>query len=173
MSGTPSKGMTRLKWPKPVSAVLALTLLLSGTGVTLYETGQLPYKVYVVHTGSMSPTIPSESGAIVQQHQYRAGDVIAFTEHGTVITHRLVAIAPNGTIVTKGDANRTVDPWRLRRANIIGRVVAAPRRLGYLLTYVKTPEGWASIVVALMCIWQTWAIASGLASKKRVAERTA
>lgn len=144
---------------------MALVLLVSTAAVALYEAGDLPYRAYVVHTGSMSPTIPSESAVVVREGQYRVGDVISFIEHGTVVSHRLMAIEPNGTITTKGDANRTVDPWHVPVGNIIGRVVAAPHRVGYLLTYMKTPAGCASLVVTLLCLWQIWALAAGVSPR--------
>ncbi len=151
-----------MKSPKPFSVVVALVLLVSSAALALYETGNLPYRVYVVHTGSMTPTIPPESAVVVREGRYEVGQVISFTVHGEVVSHRLIAINPNGTITTKGDANRTADPWHVPVSSIIGGVVAAPRRLGYLLTYVKTPQGGASILVALLCLWQIWALAGDL-----------
>lgn len=151
-----------MKLPRPASVAVALFLLVSTAAVVLYEAGALPYRAYVVHTGSMSPTIPSESAVVVREGQYRVGDVISFIEHGTVVSHRLVAIKPNGTITTKGDANRTVDPWHVPVGNIVGRVVAAPHRVGYLLTYMKTPAGCASLVVTMLCLCQIWALAAGI-----------
>jgi signal peptidase len=148
-----------MKLPRPGSILLALILISSVAALLLYETGHLPYRVYVVHTGSMYPTIPSESAVVVREDRYRVGEVVSFTENGEVVSHRLMAIKPDGTIVTKGDANRTIDPWHVPASNIIGGVVAAPRHLGYLLTYVKTPEGGASILIAFLCLWQIWALA--------------
>ncbi len=139
--------------------MLTLILVSSAAALLLYETGHLPYRVYVVHTGSMYPTIPSESAVVVRENRYRVGEVVSFTEHGEVVSHRLIAIRPDGTIVTKGDANRTIDPWHVPASNIIGGVVAAPRHLGYLLTYVKTPAGAMSILLTLLCLWQIWALA--------------
>lgn len=144
---------------RAVSALLVLMLFGSVAALLLYESGALPYKVYVVHTGSMYPSIPPESAVVVREGQYRVGGVVAFTEHGSIVSHRLMAIKADGTIVTKGDANRSVDPWRVSTSNIIGGVVAAPRHLGYLLTYVKTPTGATSILAALLCLWQIWALA--------------
>lgn len=152
----------RLRRPRLVSAVLALVLLASGATLVLFRAGDLPYRLYVVHTGSMSPGIPPESAVVVREGQYRVGDVVSFTEHGSVVTHRLIAIHPDGTIETKGDANRSADPWRVPVADVIGRVVAAPHRLGYLLMYMRTPAGGASLVVALLCLWQIWVLAAGL-----------
>ena len=156
-----------MRWPRPTSVALALVLLASVAAAVLYEDGGgLPYRVYVVHTGSMSPSIPSESAVVVREGDYRVGDVVSFTVHGAVVTHRLVAIRPDGTIRTKGDANRSADPWRVPARNVIGRVVAAPRRLGYLLTYAKTPAGCASLALALLCLWQIWAVAAGLTPRE-------
>ena len=152
-----------MRWPKPVSVVVALALLVPAAALALYASGNLPYRVYVVHTGSMRPTIPPESAVIVREHRYRVGQVISFTEHGTVVSHRLMAIAPDGRITTKGDANRTVDPWHVPVSNVIGGVVAAPRHLGYLLVYLKTLPGGASVLIALLCLWQIWALAGGFA----------
>jgi signal peptidase len=146
----------------PVLALLTLALLVPVTALVLYETGNLPYKVYVVHTGSMTPTIPPKSAVVIHEHEYHVGQVVSFVEHGNVVTHRLVSINPNGTINTKGDANKTADPWHVPTSNIIGGVVAAPHLVGYLLTYVKTPQGLASILLGALCLWQIWSLAKAL-----------
>ncbi len=148
-----------MKRPRPASVAVAVLLILSGGLFVLREAGVLPYRVYIVHTGSMSPTIPAESAVVVREHEYHVGEVISFVEHGNVVSHRLMAINPNGTITTKGDANRTADPWHVPTSAVIGGVVAAPRKLGYLLTYVRSPQGAASILLALLCLWQIWALA--------------
>lgn len=152
-----------MKWPRPVSVLAAVILLLAAGAFAMYETGNLPYRVYVVHTGSMIPTIPPESAVVVREHEYHVGQVISFVEHGNVVSHRLMAIHPNGTITTKGDGNRTADPWHVPISAIIGGVVAAPRHLGYLLTYLRLPEGAASILLALLCLWQIWGLAGAFA----------
>lgn len=162
LGAAPSSRRRAIGRPRPASVALALVLLLSGGALALFQAGDLPYRLYVVHTGSMSPGIPPESAVVVREGQYRVGDVVSFTEHGSVVTHRLIAIEPDGTIETKGDANRSADPWHVPVTNIIGRVVAAPRRLGYLLMYMRTPAGGASLVVALLCLWQIWTLAAGL-----------
>ncbi|HEY2480310.1 MAG TPA: signal peptidase I [Solirubrobacterales bacterium] len=148
-----------LKFPRLVSVLAALFLLLAGSAFVMRETGSLPYRVYVVHTGSMIPTIPPESAVIVREGEYHVGEVVSFLEHGDVVSHRLMAISPDGRITTKGDANRTADPWHVPTSNIIGGVVAAPKHLGYLLTYLRYPAGAASILLGLLCLWQVWALA--------------
>lgn len=155
-------GNQGVKLPKPIAVVLGLLALVPAVALALYESGDLPYRVYIVHTGSMSPTIPPESAVVVREGHYRVGNVISFRVDGAVVSHRLLAIHPDGTIVTKGDANRTADPWHVPVSNVIGGVVAAPRHLGYLLMYVRTPMGLGSILFAFLCLWQIWALAGDL-----------
>ncbi len=145
---------------------IALLLVLCAGLFALRETGNLPYRVYIVHTGSMVPTIPPESAVVVREGSYHVGQVVSFTEHGEVVSHRLIRVNPNGTITTKGDGNRTADPWHVPASNIIGGVVAAPRHLGYLLTYLRLPEGAASILLALLCLWQIWGLAGNLSGER-------
>jgi signal peptidase I len=141
------------RW-KIVTFIVVGALALAAFGVI--ASGVLPYRVFIVHTGSMSPTIPSTSAVIVRLHDYKVGQPISYYEQGTVITHRLVAINSNGTIVTKGDANATDDPWHPRTSAIIGGVVAAPPHLGYWLMYLKNPLGLGSILLAALTCWLIW-----------------
>jgi signal peptidase I len=122
-------------------------------------TGAVPYKIYVVHTGSMNPAIPSRSAVVVQENKYDIGQPISFSFNGSVITHRLVGVNPDGTIDTKGDANATVDPWHVATSAIIGGVVAAPAELGYWLMFFKNPAGLGSVLIAVFACWQIWSFA--------------
>lgn len=117
------------------------------------------YKVYVIHTGSMSPTIPPGSAVLVHKGHYHKGQVITFTVGGLTVTHRLVGINAQGLTVTKGDANRSVDPWHVPTNHIIGGVVMAPRDVGYWIEFFKSPLGIASALLIILCVWQLWSIA--------------
>ncbi len=141
------------RW-KIVTLITLGVLALGVFGVIV--SGVLPYRVFIVHTGSMSPTIPSTSAVIVREHQYTVGQVVSYYEQGTVVTHRLLAIHADGTIDTKGDANATMDPWHVKTSAIIGGVVAAPPHLGYWLVYLKNPLGLVSIVLAAIACWLIW-----------------
>ena len=145
---------------KPLKVVLLLLVPLTALAAFVVVTsGALPYKVYVVHTGSMTPTIPSKSAVVVREHRYHVGQVITFTENGHVVTHRLVSISASGMTTTKGDANRSVDPWHVPTRQIIGGVVAAPRQVGYWLVYLKNPVGLASLLLSLLVCWEIWSLA--------------
>jgi len=130
-------------------------------------------RVYVVHTGSMTPTIPSKSAVLVDERSYHVGQVISFRESGAVVTHRFVGLNPDGTLITKGDANTTVDPWKTTRADVVGGVVAAPRDLGYWLIYLKKPLGAASVLFTVICIGLIWSIASESSSSPGTSTLTA
>lgn len=145
---------------KLLKAALLLTVpFIAAMVVVVAAAGALPYKIYVIHTGSMVPTIPVKSAVVVREHHFRIGQVVTFTEGGHTVTHRLVAISATGMTTTKGDANRSVDPWHVPRNQIIGGVVAAPRQLGYWLEYLKNPVGVASVLLSLLVCWQIWALA--------------
>ena len=135
----------------------------------LLASGKLPYEVYIVHTGSMSPTIPPRSAVIVKKGVYHVGQVISFESPNGVVTHRLIRRTAAGTLVTKGDANKTADPGTTAPAQVIGGVVAAPRMLGYWLQYLKDPAGLASLFMLIVCFWLIYSITVELprASRRR------
>ena len=157
---------------RPANLILLAAPLLAIGVLVAYLSGAIPYRVYVVHTGSMSPTIPSRSAVIVHEGSYHVGQVITFRERGVTVTHRLIAIDPDGSVDTKGDANRTVDPWHSRRSDIVGGVVLAPHLVGYVLVYLGQPAGAASLVLALLGLWQavglTRSASASLASSRTV-----
>jgi signal peptidase len=144
---------------KLFKTVAVLTaLLFAASCIVLAVVGVLPYRIYVVHTGSMDPTIPSTSAVIVRTGEYAVGQPVSFVEQGEVITHRLVRIHSDGTIDTKGDANATIDPWHVSKSAIIGGVVAAPAQLGYWLVFLRNPFGLISIAFGVLVCWQLWAL---------------
>lgn len=141
---------------KIVALLVAAAVVL--TAFVIVVSGILPYRVYIVHTGSMEPTISSRSAVLVQQHVYRVRQPVSFYEQGGVITHRLVRVNADGTATTKGDANETPDPWTIKTSAIIGGVVAAPPEVGYWLMYLKNPLGLASILLSAIVCWQFFSL---------------
>ena len=108
------------------------------------------YRVYIVHTGSMEPTIPIRSAVVVERGPVRVGEVISFVSHNTVVTHRLVAVNPDGTYRTRGDANLTPDVSSVAASDVIGHVILAPRNAGAWLYFLKTPTGMASFLCLVL-----------------------
>ena len=143
--------------------LITFGIILAGV---LFVVGAFPYKMYIIYTGSMTPTIPPRSAVIVHEGPVQVGEVVTFRTQAGVVTHRLVKQLPDGTYQTKGDANETVDPGTIRASQIIGSVVAAPRRLGYWLVYFKSPIGLASLIIAIVAIWLLYSLASELAEPR-------
>jgi signal peptidase I len=158
-----------VKWLKRIVFVLVPLVLVAGFAI--FASGVLPYKVYVLHTGSMSPTIAPKTAVIVHEHQYHVGQVVTFVEDGQTVTHRLISINAEGMTTTKGDANATVDPWHVPKSQIIGGVVTTMPEVGYWLVYFKHPLGLASLVLALLVIWQIWALGATVSEEKVPEER--
>ena len=80
---------------------------------------------------------------------------------------------PTDTLVTKGDANKSADPWSTTPSQVIGGVVAAPRMLGYWLQYLKDPAGLASLFMLIVCFWLLYSTTAELAElQQRALART-
>ena len=52
-------------------ALLVLVCVALIVPATFLASGKLPYQVYIVHTGSMTPTIPSKSAVLVKEGAYQ------------------------------------------------------------------------------------------------------
>ena len=88
-----------------------------------------------VTTTSMYPTIPPGSMIFIQHEPaYRVGDVIEFRGNGLIWAHRIIAIKPGGIYQTKGDnpvSSPDIFTPAITKADVIGKVVAAPHWLGF------------------------------------------
>jgi signal peptidase I len=129
---------SRLVRALKLSGLVILAVLIAG-GAALLSLTNHSY----VYTPSMYPTIPPGSMIFVQHEpSYHVGEVIEFHANGLVWAHRLIAIKPNGDLVTKGDnpASRPdvfVPPLRMN--DIIGKVIYAPKFLGFPQLFVHHP----------------------------------
>jgi signal peptidase len=150
--------MTRArKWTR--QALVFLTWTLSGAAAALFlalalslAIGQRPV---VVLSGSMSPAI--EPGDILVERKIaprdaRIGDVITFREPAgerRLLTHRVRSVRARGervTIVTKGDANNSVERFVVAAGDEVGTPAWRIPALGYVTTFVRTPIG---LIVAI------------------------
>ena len=105
----------------------------------------LGYNAYSVVSGSMGPALPVGSVVYVESagvSQIRAGDIIAFDDEGTVVTHRVIESRPQeGAFITKGDANPSLDIKPTPYWKLIGRVKLCVPLLGRVLSLYAVPEG--------------------------------
>ena len=117
-------------------------------------------------TGSMSPTIPTGSLAVVRQlpaSEIRVGDVTTVSrgEGQLPITHRVVSTTPAGggaySIRMKGDANDAQDPQPYFVTEAKKVLWHAPG-LAYVVSAVSKPKYMAAISVAAstLVVWAFW-----------------
>lgn len=109
---------------KPVSQrLLSALLTLCSIGgalclVALIAALLLDITLIMFKTGSMAPTIPAGSVAVVQEvraDSLSVGDVVTVDRPGSLpVTHRVLTVTPAGdglvTITMQGDANSVPDP---------------------------------------------------------------
>lgn len=121
---------------------------------------------YVVVTGSMEPTIPVGSlvyAKSVEPETLQQGDVIVFYsteaspsggggQNGAYpITHRVVENhTDTGEVITKGDANESIDRSPAAYINIVGKVIAHIPVLGQLAAPLTSGAGkFATVLIIL------------------------
>lgn len=129
------------------------------------------YKMYVVESGSMSPTINVNSIIVVRDidsQEVKEMDIICFRGYSgeSTVTHRVVEVRGNGeTFVTKGDANEIPDPMPVEASRLIGKVVLVIPRMGRVFRFLSTPLGLGMLVV-FSCLWITLDVLIGKARKE-------
>ena len=122
--------------------------------VVMTKPGEVPsvmgYSLFRVMTGSMEPTIPTDSAILthaVESTEIQVGDVISYFSkdpsiNGVVNTHRVVGIYEEGGTVfyqTRGDANSANDLYPPTANEIIGKVVFSSYFLGMLIRLISNP----------------------------------
>ncbi|MDO4869536.1 MAG: signal peptidase I [Bacillota bacterium] len=117
------------RWTGRIVCSIAVMIIAAAAVMTL--AGARPA---VVLSGSMEPTIKTGSLAIIntREDEFREKDIAAFETGGALVIHRLVEHSKSGWI-TKGDANESSDPWRIKNEEIKGTIVFWIPGLGYLI----------------------------------------
>ncbi len=129
-----------------VGTALALLLFASGSLLVLKQTGS---RALSVQSGSMAPVIKKGDLVVVKSvPHYHVGDIITYTSpsnRNVTVTHRIIALKPNGTLQTKGDANHSADHV-ISKGRIVGQVQHMVPRLGYGIDFVRKPLGLLLII---------------------------
>jgi signal peptidase I len=123
------------------------------------------WRPYVVKSGSMEPRIGV--GDVILASPDRdpkslLGHVTVFDDPGqpgSVKSHRVIAINPDGTLTTKGDANPTADPQTVRVTQVhgIGRLLV--RWAGLPLIWLRTGQYLFLGLFLLVIGAAAWAVA--------------
>lgn len=116
-------------------------------------------------TGSMSPTIPAGSLAVVREipaSEVRVGDVVTIDRPSALpVTHRATSVTPAAGGATKitmrGDANPTDDPlpYEVRTVRI---VLWSVPELAYTVNAANNPLvlGGLTVLMAVVVTWAFW-----------------
>ncbi len=79
------------------------------------------------NTSSMLPTLNHKTKAVeIKPSTLNIGDIISYEEGGELIVHRIVDIGSDDLgvyYITKGDNNNAVDPNKIRKEQIQGKIV--------------------------------------------------
>ncbi|MFJ6652406.1 signal peptidase I [Microbacterium sp. NPDC091313] len=124
--------------------------------------------IIVFVTGSMAPTMPTGTAAVVQEveaTQLQIGDVVTVPKPDSAIpvTHRIVEIAEvpgqssTRELSLKGDANDTVDPITYTVTDAQRVLVAVPNA-GWLVVLSKNPLSGIALTLAVAgaIAWALW-----------------
>lgn len=121
------------------------------------------WKPFIVLSGSMETEIYPGDIALVKEvdiGNLKVGDIIAFKQGDTVITHRIVEMTEeNGKQVfsTKGDNNNEKDQFIVNEEDIEGLYQFKIKGLGNVAMFLQTPIGMVtclSIPLAILIIMQ-------------------
>ena len=82
------------------------------------------------------------------------GDIITFRSQasGNTITHRINHINEKNEIITKGDANNSIDPGVVKEEQIVGKVTLSIPRIGYIFQFVQNNLKIILIVVVMIVV---------------------
>jgi signal peptidase len=147
-------GLRRLGGGAALGIVVGLVLALLGPLV-------FGGRTFAVLSGSMEPTL--HVGDLVLEKKIAAtdihvGDIVTFRspdDASKLITHRVRrVVVANGTVkvVTKGDANQSVERWTVPADGSVGRALGRVPKVGYLLVWTRSPAGRMLLIVLPACL---------------------
>lgn len=107
-----------------------------------------PYRIMVVLSGSMAPTLRAGDAVLIRSGatSIHEGDIVTFQREGQLVTHRVVEVE-SAHLVTRGDANNAADPWTVPISAVEGLYILRLPFLGYLVWFARQPIGWLALAV--------------------------
>ena len=103
------------------------------------------YKTSIVLSGSMEPTINVDDYIIIKKEkELNVNDIIVYKTNKGLVVHRIVEINSNN-IITKGDANNTVDQ-PISKEQVVGKYVGKIKYLGRIIKFMQEPIIFSAII---------------------------
>ena len=147
-----------LLWAAAIAGAVCILL------VVLAFTAQITLIMF--RTGSMSPTIPAGSVAVVQRvpaSEVVVGDVVTVDREGELpVTHRVTSVvagasAPERVITMRGDANAAEDPFPYTVSSVRKVVFAVPG-VASIIAGMGNPRvlGVLTVAATTLVVWAFW-----------------
>jgi signal peptidase I len=139
------KGMKKI-----IKSVLIIVILLSAFSLFVLTKHINGWRVFTVMSASMEPAVMTGSLVVTQKsnpEKLKKGEIITFiapTKEKVFVTHRIISTTKNDsliTIKTKGDNNKTADPWSIAGGGVVGKVTYTIPLLGHVLSFIKSKIG--------------------------------
>ncbi len=157
MGMTRARQITRRALEALLAALMLGTLALIGLAHVVPALG---HPVFIVSSGSMTPTVPVGAAVVLDPtplREVRVGDVVTMRlDNGAIFTHRVtrvVSLQGVPHVETKGDANSSVDPTLTPVDHVLGRVSLTLPFAGFLMAGIATPLGCATVLLAALSLF--------------------
>lgn len=133
-----------------VKLIVIIFVITVGLILFILENKIAGWRAFIVSSGSMEPNIKTGSLLItnyLKPNNLVKGDIITFIppiKQREFVTHRISEISQKESVViikTKGDNNKTLDPWILAGGGVVGKVFLTIPSLGYLFSFAQTKIG--------------------------------
>lgn len=135
-----------------------LIFITAQSRLTGREPALLNHRIYIVESGSMSPTLQIDSMILVKEmskEEIKSGDIITYySNNGDIrVTHRVVEVINNGeNFITRGDANNVNDPSLLDGNKVIGKVITTIPLVGKIFKILSTRLAMA-LIISMGILW--------------------
>ena len=174
-----------LKVMNVISVFIIVCSVLALLTVVLAKPGEAPnffgFSLFRVMTGSMEPTVPTNSLIVVKRvpaKDLEVGDVITFYSRdpslmGEPNTHRIIRFEEDGGkryVYTKGDANNIEDRYPTYEEDLIGRVVFSSLGLGKFVRLISNPIIFIPLIIVPLVIMLGRSIYDSVTAAKKLAK---
>lgn len=113
---------------------------------SIFNISLFHYRLFKVATGSMEPYLKVGEVILIKDNaKYKKGDIVTYKYKGSYVTHRVVTMNKN-YIVTKGDANNTVDE-AVKKKDVVGKMVLKLEVLSFINYIIGFPVTWILVLV--------------------------
>ncbi|MBQ2100228.1 MAG: signal peptidase I [Lachnospiraceae bacterium] len=174
-----------LKLTNVISVLIIVVSIAALLTVVLAKPGEAPnffgYSLFRVMTGSMEPTIYTDSLIVVKRtnlQDLKEGDIITFYSRdpslmGEPNTHRIIRFEEKDgkqLIYTKGDANNIEDRYPAHEEDLIGKVTFASKGLGKFVRFISNPVIFIPLIIIPLAIMLIRSIWDGFSAAKNLAK---